>query len=115
MGGTVVTVFGHNFFNESGVNWACQFQYSQVSARVVVSDTHNGRIVCDPAPVGPSDQQVSFDVLRNGIPIIKPNNINFYYIALCPNSACNNGMCSLGRCVCNYGWMGAACDYRMTN
>jgi hypothetical protein len=106
-----VTVFGHNFFNESGVTWSCLFGYSQVPARVMISDASNARIVCDPAPVGPSNQQVWFEILRNGVQILNPNNANFFYNALCPNSACNNGVCSLGQCVCNYGWMGIACDY----
>jgi hypothetical protein len=33
IGGTIVTVFGHNFVNDSSV-WTCRFQSSVVPARV---------------------------------------------------------------------------------
>jgi hypothetical protein len=36
------------------------------------------------------------------------------FTGFCPNSACNNGICSLGNCICHIGWSGTTCDYKLT-
>lgn len=38
---------------------------------------------------------------------------NIICIGLCPNSECNNGICSLGTCKCNSGWSGPTCDHQL--
>jgi hypothetical protein len=73
-GNQVVTVTGENFLSNATFNWQCQFG-SLIQPATRVSDT---KITCN-TPQGTANTQVSFLVLRNGVPAKNPNNIMFSY------------------------------------
>lgn len=108
VGGTVVTISGYNL-NRSNSRWECRFGSTRVNA-TWLSPT---KLTCV-SPTGLSNTDVNVDVLENGTLIVRDGTVKFRYVGLCSDSAClNHGVCSLGKCICNSGWMGETCNIQV--